>query len=51
MHFELSPFIVWIALWIVNTSSEFQVNIFSNNKFYKISKFLHDDKDNDAKAK
>ena len=29
--FELSPLIVWIALWIVNTNSEFQVNIFSNN--------------------
>ena len=32
MHFELSPLIVWIALWIVNTYSEFQVNIFSNNR-------------------
>ena len=29
MHFELSPLIVWIALWIVNTYTEFQVNIFS----------------------
>ena len=29
MHFELSPLIVWVALWIVNTCSEFQVNIFS----------------------
>ena len=32
MHFELSPLIVWIALWIVNTYSEFQVNIFSNKR-------------------
>ena len=32
MHFELSPLIVWIALWIVKTYSEFQVNIFSNNR-------------------
>ena len=30
MHFEVSPLIVWIALWIVKTYSEFQVNIFSN---------------------
>ena len=32
MHFELSPLIVRIALWIVNTYSKFQVNIISNNK-------------------
>ena len=32
MHFELSPLIVWIAHWIVNTYSEFQVNIYSNNR-------------------
>ena len=32
MHFKLSPLIEWIALWIVNTYSEFEVNIFSNNK-------------------
>ena len=30
MHFELSPLILWIDLWIVNTFSEFQVNIFNN---------------------
>ena len=29
-HFELSPLIVWIALWM-NTYSECHVNIFSNN--------------------
>ena len=28
--FESSPLIVWIALWIENTYSKFQVNIFSN---------------------
>ena len=28
MHFELSPLIVWIAVWLVNAYSEFQVNIF-----------------------
>ena len=39
MHFELSPLVVWIALWIVNTSSKFQVNIFSNEKHYKMSVF------------
>ena len=32
MPFELSPLIVWTALWIVNSYSEFQVNIFSNNR-------------------
>ena len=32
MHFELSPLIVWIALWIVNKYFEFQVNIFSNDR-------------------
>ena len=44
MHFELSPFIVWIALWVVNTYSLFPVNIFSNNseRYYRMSKLLHD---------
>ena len=32
MHFDLSLLIVWIAFWIVNTYSEFQVNIFNNNE-------------------
>ena len=32
MQFELSPLIVWIVFWIVNTYSEFQVNIFSSNR-------------------
>ena len=33
MLFELSPLIVWVALWIVNIRySKFQVNIFSNNR-------------------
>ena len=46
MHFELSPLIVWIALWKVNTYSKFQVNIFSNNK--DITKqFLHHDNNED----
>ena len=50
MEFELSPFIVWIALWTVNTYSKFQVNIFSNNeRYYKMSQFLHHHDDN-AKA-
>ena len=31
-HVELSPLIVWSASWIVNTYSEFQANIFSNNR-------------------
>ena len=52
MHFKLSSLIVWITLWIVNTHSKFQVNIFSNNRDYKMSQFLHDDDDenDDAKA-
>ena len=31
MHFMLSPLIAWTALWIVETHSEFQENIFNNN--------------------
>ena len=53
MHFELSASIVWIALWIVNTYSEFQVNIFSNNRDITKCQFLHhddDDNNDDAKA-
>ena len=54
MHFEWSPFIVWIALSIVDTYPKFQVNIFSNNRdITKCPKFLHSDDDNnndDAKA-
>ena len=51
-QFELSHLIVWIALWIVNTCSEFQENIFSNNKrYYKMSKFLYTaTADDEAKA-
>ena len=51
MHFELSPLIVWIVLWIVNTYSEFQVNIFSNKRDITKCQFLHNDADaDDAKA-
>ena len=32
MQFEMFPLIVWIVLWIVNTYSEFQENIFSNKR-------------------
>ena len=32
MHFEISLLIVWIAVWIVNTNFEFQVNIFGSNR-------------------
>ena len=32
MNFEWSPLIVWIALWIKNTFSEFKVIIFSKNR-------------------
>ena len=32
MHFELSPLIIWIDLWIVNTYSKFEVNIVNNNR-------------------
>ena len=31
VHLELSPLIVWIALWIVNTYFKFQVNTFCHN--------------------
>ena len=49
-HFELSPMIVWNALWVVNTYSEGQVNTFrSNRDITKFHGFLHDDSD-DAKA-
>ena len=35
----------------MNTFSEFQVNIFSNKRYYKTTNFLHaDDKDSNAKA-
>ena len=56
MAFELSPLIVWIALWIVNTYSAFQVNTFSNRditRYYKMSKFLHyaNDDPDDVNAK
>ena len=44
MHFELSPLIVWIALWIVIAYSKFEVNIFSN---YKMSYNDDDADDND----
>ena len=48
MHFEFSPLIVWIALWIVNTYSEFQVNIFSNNRdITKCHSFCTTTSDND----
>ena len=42
----MSPLIVQIALGIVNTYSQFQVNIFSNNRYYNISQFLHDNNNN-----
>ena len=43
MYFELSPLIVLISLWMVITYSEFQVNIFSNNRAIIIyHMFLHD---------
>ena len=50
MHFELSPLIVWIALLIVNTFSEFQVNIFGNNGDITKCQFLHTNDNNNAKA-
>ena len=49
MHFESSPLIVWIAFLIVNTYSDFQVNILSYDRYYKMSQFLHYN-DADAKA-
>ena len=32
IHFELPPLTAWFALWKVNTYSEFQANIFNNNR-------------------
>ena len=50
-HFELSTLIVWIVLWIVNTYSDVhKVNIFINNRYYKMSEFVHDDDNDDAKV-
>ena len=40
MHFELFLLKAWIALWIMNSYAEFQVNILSNNIYYKMSTFL-----------
>ena len=37
----LPPLLVWVPLLIVNNYSEFQVNIFSNNRYLKMSKLLH----------
>ena len=48
VHLELSPLIVWITLWIVNTHFEFQSNIFSNNRDITKCQILHDN--NKAKA-
>ena len=52
MQVKLSPLIVRIALWIVNTYIEFQINIFNNNKdITKCHSSLHANDDNDnAKA-
>ena len=50
MHFELSLLIVWIALWIANTYSKFQVNIFSNDREITKWQYLRDDDYDDAKA-
>ena len=39
----LPSLLVWVPLIIVNNYSEFQVNIFSNNRdIRKMSKFSHD---------
>ena len=46
----LPPLLVWVPLLIVNNYSEFQVNIFSNNRYLKMSKFLHDAANDDAAA-
>ena len=42
----------WIALWIANTFSEFQVNFFSNKSDITKcqSNLHHNNKDNDTKA-
>ena len=46
----MSPLLVRIAVWMVNTCSVFQVNIFSNNRdTTKMSKFSHDDDTADDK--
>ena len=47
----MSPLSVWIALSIVNTYYEFEVNIFSNNRdIKKCLKFLQDNDDGKAIA-
>ena len=48
MHVELSTLMVWIALWIVNTYSEFQGNIFSSKQdITNVKIFAAADNDND----
>ena len=37
----LPPLLVWVPLLIVNNYFEFQVNIFSNNRGIRMSKFSH----------
>ena len=39
----LPALVVMIPLLIVNTLYKFEVNIFSSNRYNKISKFLHED--------
>ena len=50
MHFEMLPLIVWTALWVVNTYSEYKVNIFSKNRDITKCQFLHTNDNADAKV-
>ena len=51
IFFEWSPLLVWTAVWTVNTYSEFQVNIFRNDRNITKCQFSHHNDDNDtAKA-
>ena len=38
----LPPLLVWVPLLIVNNYSEFQVNIFNNNRDIRKCQFLHE---------
>ena len=50
LHFELPPLIASIAVWIVNTYSEFQQNIFSKKRYYKMSNVQENKHNDDSKA-
>ena len=53
MNLELSNLIIWVALLTVNICFEIQVYNYvqSSQRYDKMSKFLHDNNDDNADAK